>query len=114
MCAVKVTSPPSIVSALPVVNHGQIASLCASARAGQVSTKTKRMQVFIVLRDLGPRRFEGVGIHNLPALLQDVEPVDIEITELVDLAAEPANLDAIDLLRLVQSEMQAHIVLGEV
>ena len=50
-------------------------------------------------------------MENLASLLDDVQLVNLEILELIHLPAEPANLDEINFLCLVEAEVHAEIVL---
>jgi hypothetical protein len=112
----KATSPPSSAAALPCVNHGH--NVAARAPLAQSARKAIRSRVrpgivavIVGLLSLAVGRLKHVGFQNLSALLDHIETVDLEVFELVDLAAEPTNLHQVYLLRLVETEVQAQIVL---
>src|ERR1700744_6066698 len=53
-------------------------------------------------------------LEYLAAFLENVELVHVEVPELVDLPAEPADFDQVHPGGLIQTEMHAEIVLREI
>ena len=60
------------------------------------------------------RRLQRFCLKDLAALLNDVEAVYVQILQLIDLPAQPANLHHVNLGGLLQTKVHAHIILRKV
>src|SRR5579863_2276474 len=60
------------------------------------------------------RRLKRIGLQNFAALFHDIQPVYVQVFDLIDLTAKPADFEHIHLGSLIQTEVNARIVLRKI
>src|SRR5579863_9727553 len=59
-------------------------------------------------------RLKRIGLQNFAAFFDDIQPVYIQVFNLIDLPAKPADFEHIHLSSLIQTEVNARIVLRKI